>query len=158
MISPASRLLWLAAVLIVPLCAGFGWLPSFSLPALLLVLLLIGGDALRGRRLLSRLEVASGSSIRCFKGRQCHLSLSVKGRSALLPEVALALDWPLGLEAAQAFLRLGRESIQSVPFEFLPASRGSFQLSLCSAQCALALETLACVNRANACCRRSRLS
>jgi uncharacterized protein (DUF58 family) len=137
MIVPASRLVWLTA-LVAPPAAGLGfaaggrpWLAGLLLAALALV---VAGDAWFSRRRLNRLRVAPPALVRFVRGRTGLLALRIEHAPAnirialALPEglrtdeEARGLIWPAGAEAA------------ALPWPITALRRGRFVIETCGVE------------------------
>lgn len=129
MTSPATRLLWVTALTVVPACTLLGIAPSSRLPASFLLLgcaLVFAADAFRGYRRLSTLQVTAPDFLKAFKGRSMSLPLQISADPSLsgtasLPDLAVSAQFSGSTALAIPFLpsRRGLVSLAAVEVEAL---------------------------------------
>ncbi len=132
MTAPTTKLLWCAALLVLPFCALPGFFPAAALPCLLFLLLCLAlsiFDAVRAHRRLQPLRITAIPSMKAFKGRAAILPLHIAGASQA-GRLTLTLTVPPQISAAPVFIESRAAPDISVPFT--PEERGSFHLASCS--------------------------
>jgi uncharacterized protein (DUF58 family) len=130
MIAPSAWLIWLSAVLVVPICALASLAPEWMGPCLLL-LLIFGAtatvDARLGSRRLSKVTVTAPAFLKWFKVRSAQFILTAARRGY---SVEASLDLPPGLSATTKVLVVApNEDIAQ--FTCLPETRGRYEVKLC---------------------------
>jgi uncharacterized protein (DUF58 family) len=124
MIFPTQRLLWVVALLIVPLCTALSFVPNLMLVwlclAMLFIICLALWDARQGHS--ADCEISAPTSLKAFKNRALQFVLHVKTEEGNRGHLQLP---ELGVEAAF-------EGAGDLPLSFTPAKRGFIRLSKCA--------------------------
>jgi uncharacterized protein (DUF58 family) len=121
MIAPSAWLIWLSALLVVPVCTLTALAPQWA-AACLLILASVAAiaivDAALGTQRLSRVGVSAPPFLKCFKGRPAQFALAITGA----PPLEASLDFPQGISIVANNI---------ADFTLLPEARGRYQLKRC---------------------------
>ena len=107
MMAPSKRLLWVSAVLVVPLAAAASLDPHAApvcIAALAVLLAFAVFDALQGRRRIESVLAGGPALLRITKGVETTLPLVLENRAGMPLPLRVALALPDGLESAEKVL------------------------------------------------------
>ena len=132
MIAPTTRLIWCAAIAIVPLAAAAGLQPRIAAPCLFAIAIcaaLATWDAIRGIRRVRNLDVGIPDALRVTRDVNAILAVTVENRSGFAAPFRLAAAAPPGISfpdpVMQASVPPGRSRLE---WTFTPRARGDLQI------------------------------
>jgi len=143
MIAPASKLLWAAALIVVPLCAMAAFAPLPAAVGLLAAGLVAAWDARQSLQLLRQLRISLPERVTWFQGRDSSLSFELANASARAQQVrvflALPGNMPNGL-AGETHTVPPSATTSGLPAACTPSERGRFLLTHAELQVASPLQ------------------
>lgn len=134
MIWPGTRLLWVIALVVVPLCALGGALPSLTVPCAVagcICLIVLATDAVALIRQAQAWHVTSERTLQWFKGRTGAIPLELASESKRESELLVYLDLPPQLQAAEPVLKVKLCEKGKAEVACLPQQRGRYEITNC---------------------------